>query len=58
MAIKKPVMRVLIESDIDTRQKLKVLASLEGQTMQEWLTWVVTKAYESKLTANKKRQQK
>lgn len=46
--------QVVIEIDRDSRQKLKVLASMEAQTMQEWLKWVITTAYASKLRANGK----
>ena len=31
----------------DCHQKIKLIASLEGQTMQEWVEWAINKAYES-----------
>ena len=37
------------EIKLDSRQKLKVLASLEAQTMVEWLEWVINKAYDTKI---------
>lgn len=49
---------VVIEVTQDTRQKIKVLASLEAQTMIDWLEWMVSKAYEAKLHANKRNESK
>lgn len=37
-----------IEVPLDTRQKIKVLASLEGQTTPEWVEWMVNKAFQAK----------
>lgn len=34
-------------------QKIKMLASLETQTMQEWLEWMVNKAHEAKNINNR-----
>ena len=34
---------------LETRQKIKVLASLEAQSMVDWLEWMVNKAYEAKV---------
>ncbi len=51
----KPVHLTTIEVKISTRQKIKVLASLEAQTMQEWMDWMVDRAYSAKLQANRKR---
>jgi hypothetical protein len=39
---------VQIEVSLDTRQKIKVLASLEAQTTPEWVEWMVNKAFEAK----------
>ncbi len=41
--------RVTIEVDRDARMHLKVLASLEGISMCEYVTWMAAKAYEAKL---------
>jgi hypothetical protein len=31
----------------ETNQKMKVVASLNAQTISQWLEWVVERAYES-----------
>ncbi len=46
---------VTIEAKRDTRQKIKVLAVLEKQSMIEWLEWIVDRAYKVQLSANKKK---
>lgn len=33
--------------DEELHQKIKVLASMEGQSIKEWVEWVVERAYES-----------
>lgn len=38
----------------DTNQKLKVLASLERQTIAEYLEFVINLAYDAKIRSNKK----
>jgi hypothetical protein len=48
---KKPNARATLETDIVTRQKIRVLASLEAMTMQEWLTWMVSAAYQSQVAS-------
>ena len=45
--------RITIETNLETRQKLRVLASLEAMSMKEWLTWMVKTAYASKVRAKK-----
>lgn len=50
---KKPE-RVSIETDIETRQKLKMVASIHGMTMMDWLQWSVARAYESMFRNKKK----
>lgn len=45
---------VVTEIDRESRQKLKVLASLEGQTMREWLDWSIKMAYQSKVGSKRK----
>ena len=45
---------VQIEVPLDTRQKIKVLASLEGQTTPEWVEWIVAKSYEAKMAYQSK----
>lgn len=40
---------VSVEISREDRRKLKTLASLEAQTIPEWLNWMIGKAYESKI---------
>lgn len=46
--------KVIVEIDRETRMKLKILASLEAQTMQGWLRKIIANSYELKLRANGK----
>lgn len=39
--------RVVIEVEAESRKKIKVLASMEGQTMQQWIAWMVNRAYDA-----------
>lgn len=45
---------VMLEMPRYVRNEIKVLASLEGQSMKEWVAWIVGKAYEAKMLAKKK----
>ena len=46
----------IVTTDIHrkARQQLKVLASLEGQSMREWLEWSINMAYQSKVGSKRK----
>ncbi len=46
--------RATIESNMTTRQRLRIVASLQGMTMGEWLDWSVDRAYESAYRDQKK----
>lgn len=45
---------VVTDISREARQKLKVLASLESQTMREWLEWSINMAYQSKVGSKRK----
>lgn len=50
--VKKTLVNIKIEKEIS--QQIKTLASFEKQTMQDWVKWMVTKAYEAKVISNQK----
>lgn len=41
----------------DLHQKIKVLASMERQTMKDWVEWVIDKAYESAMHNRAKKEE-
>jgi N-methylhydantoinase B/oxoprolinase/acetone carboxylase alpha subunit len=47
--------RATIATDVDTRNKLKVVASFEKMTMQEWIKWVTDQAYQSLMIAKRRK---